>query len=1469
MMKLFDLFGDILINDKASAELAKINSGAKSLASSFLDMSKGIGTWSTKTIAAAAAVATAISGIALNSAMKFEEELSYVSTLLEDDLPGTMERFSAGLKDMSSDFNISTSQLTRGLYETISALGDTSDNLGMLEEATKAAKAGKADLLDAVQLMSASLKGYGDISTEAARKTFDLSFETLRLGQTTFPELAKTMGKVIPLANTLTISQEELFGATATLTGVTGNTARVMTQLRSVISALMNPNKELLNVMKDLDYKNVQSMVTANGMVGTLNILKEAVKGDEVAFSQLFGRVEATTAALALTGAQSEDFTRKFAAMYDATGAADKAFEKVASSTKYTVKSIANELSLLLLSIGQELLPEFNKFVTNIKEKMPQVRENIVNAVRTILDAVSKVKAYLNENSATIQKYFKIVVNGVLDTGIFILETLKWVVDGLDEFINRNQKSFDRLSSGFTDIYSGILKLAGMFWDTFGEDITNLITSFKDMIIDDLDDLIEFTSRMVASVGKLLNGDFKGAWEEFAAGFEVIRSNLEKKFDVLFEWLFENVPKLSKKIEETTAKITQAIVDWGAEMHRKSAEQLNKLITVVTTPITEFKDMIVNKFKEIVTEAMAYLESLTEKATNWVKDLPRKMMESGRNIAKGVAEGITDTTDAVVLSVKDMGKAMHEGFNKFWGIHSPSEVAKKQAWYIGDGIALGITDKELKVLNAMSSVSKGAVESFKAPLKDTKTGILSTTSAILQQGIDYLKGLKSKFNSTGAELAEEIAKGYEEHLKTIGATSKEAYEAAYEEFYKNLYAKPKVDIEKLATRMEDKADKISDIFSSLSGTIGGKLGDMFGAASEGFSGISSISAGIAEGMAGDWLGAASSIITGVGQLANSLSDIFGGLFKKRKTDLQKMQEDWNNTLSMLEGSTKESAGAMASAFTTLFKSINRAFATIQFSGINTSGIGNMASDVSKATQEALQSLKEFVKDASENITSTLRAMANSELSDISKLYYTLTVIIGTISDVVEEAIGNSANLTSGAMAQITTFVEDSLEAIQPMLEEFNSLVVSELDKLGSATVQALKNKYEQELADKVEAINNQITLTEEQKEKEIRIITEKYEAEKDKRAAALAETIEAINQNFSEKKKIYDDELAYRLLQIKAETDEKSRALLEELNALTAQQEEAKKLREQEAKALEENNLRLALANATNAEETAKAQAALDEFLRKERIAILQEQINVILEQSEIEIAAAEAAAAEKLKIAQEEADAQLKSAEQLSAVQEAFAEKKENAELAAAEAKYNFTLEWMEKELDAVNSHYAALLEASNLEAEALKLATDANQSALIDLLEQFYPDWQNAGQTFGQKLLYGLNSEKINIEQAVSGMLGQLELAQTITDDLKDLQQQSLETQAEIRKQELAAAEAQAAQQNQYANAQGPVIGVDSSGRPIYLYPNGQSASTSSSKSIGKIEQNITLNSPEPLDPVETAKQMRIASEQLALLI
>lgn len=354
---------------------------------------------------AAVAAATAVGTLgvaAVKAAAEYETQLANVSTLLtgtEAEIAARTAEIGNEILDVSNRTGVATENLTDGMYQVISAFGDSADAAKILETAAKSAAAGNATTTDSVNLLSAVTKGYGDISAEAVQKAADLSFATVRLGQTSFPELAASMGKVIPLASTLGVEQEQLFGAMATLTGVTGSTAEVVTQLKATMQGFLSPSKNMTAALESLGYESGQALLESEGLQGALEALKGAVNNDELAFAGLFSSVEAQTAVLAMAGNQSENLASKTAEMYEAVGAANAAFEKQTDTLAYDIQMIKNLGANFLTQLGTNILP----YVRELAEAaLPLVTTALERAgdyvTGTIIPAAKTAVGWVKEN---------------------------------------------------------------------------------------------------------------------------------------------------------------------------------------------------------------------------------------------------------------------------------------------------------------------------------------------------------------------------------------------------------------------------------------------------------------------------------------------------------------------------------------------------------------------------------------------------------------------------------------------------------------------------------------------------------------------------------------------------------------------------------------------------------------------------------------------------------------------------------------------------------------------------------------------------------------------------------------------------------------------------------------------------------------------------------------------------------------
>lgn len=293
----------------------------------------------------------------------FNGAMANIGTLI----PGSTARVNelkGSIQDLAIETGKTTADLADGMYNVISAFGDTADSVAILEINAKAAKAGLAETTDAINLTSGVTKAYGDTTAEAVGKASDLALMTVRLGQTTFPELASSMGRVTPLAAALKVSQEELFGAMATFTGVTGGAAEVSTQLRGVMQSLMAPTADMQTLFKDLGVESGDAMIQQFGLQGSMEKIMAAAEASGQPLQKFIGSIEGQTLALAASGGQADNFKDKIAAMGDVTGTTDEAFKEVTEGVNkagFEFEQARAKAEVATQTMGDALAPALSK----------------------------------------------------------------------------------------------------------------------------------------------------------------------------------------------------------------------------------------------------------------------------------------------------------------------------------------------------------------------------------------------------------------------------------------------------------------------------------------------------------------------------------------------------------------------------------------------------------------------------------------------------------------------------------------------------------------------------------------------------------------------------------------------------------------------------------------------------------------------------------------------------------------------------------------------------------------------------------------------------------------------------------------------------------------------------------------------------------------------------------------------------
>ena len=356
--------------DKELKKVEKSFKGVAAMGKRLEGIGKSFTVGITLPILGAAAAATKFS-------TDFNASMANVATLI----PGNVQRvgeLKKAVQDLSIDTAKSTSDLADGLYQVVSAFGDSAETAKLLEINARAAVAGLAGTTEAINLTSAVTKGYGDTSAKAVQSASDLAMETVRLGQTTFPELAASIGRVVPLAASLGVSQEELFGVMATGTGVTGSASEVSTQLRGILQSLMAPTADMTQLFKSLGYESGQAMLKQAGLQKTISIVASAAEKTGLPLQKYISSIEGQTLALALAGPQADVFIEKLAAMANASGATDRAFKEQTEGVNklgFQMAQLRNQAVVLAQQLGDALAPALSKALDAAKPVIGAVQD--------------------------------------------------------------------------------------------------------------------------------------------------------------------------------------------------------------------------------------------------------------------------------------------------------------------------------------------------------------------------------------------------------------------------------------------------------------------------------------------------------------------------------------------------------------------------------------------------------------------------------------------------------------------------------------------------------------------------------------------------------------------------------------------------------------------------------------------------------------------------------------------------------------------------------------------------------------------------------------------------------------------------------------------------------------------------------------------------------------------------------------
>jgi TP901 family phage tail tape measure protein len=192
-----------------------------------------------------------------------------------------------------------------------SGIADASKHMAVMNATVALAEANQTDLATSTSAMVNVMNAWNLSACDAALAA-DILTQTSIMGVGSLGEFAGYIGQVSTLAASAGIGLDELGASFAYITNTGMSAAQTKRQLNYLMQKLVSPSETLSKLYDSLGIESGHAMLQQYGLAESLNILKDALGGNEQAFAGMIGNAQTAMVALALTEDAYVDFATSF-----------------------------------------------------------------------------------------------------------------------------------------------------------------------------------------------------------------------------------------------------------------------------------------------------------------------------------------------------------------------------------------------------------------------------------------------------------------------------------------------------------------------------------------------------------------------------------------------------------------------------------------------------------------------------------------------------------------------------------------------------------------------------------------------------------------------------------------------------------------------------------------------------------------------------------------------------------------------------------------------------------------------------------------------------------------------------------------------------------------------------------------------------------------------------------------------------
>lgn len=619
----------------------------------------------------------AIGTASIKTAAEFEAGMSNVQAIAGASAD-EMEQLRDKAIEMGAKTKYSAKESADAFSYMATAGWDTTDMLNGIEGIMYLAGATGEDLALTSDIVTDSLTAFG-LKASDTTHFVDVLAETANATNTDVDKMGETFKYVAPVAGALGYSIEDTSVAIGLMANQGIKASNAGTALRSLLTNLSKPTKQMKGAMEDLGI----SLTDSQGNMKSLSEIMSDLRGSFAGLSEAEKANYAATIAgktgmsglLAIVNSTDEDFDSVTKSINNCTGAAKEMYDVATDNLTGRLTILKSTIESIAISIGNRLSPyieKATKFIQGLADKFNSLSDeqlDVIIKIAGVVAAIGPVLLVVGKATTSIGKLLK--------SGKSIVKGIKTVRNAFDSVTGvigiLNPKML--LVIGIVAAVAAVAFLIYKNWDKIkplfekvGEAFKKLGEGFKD-------------------IGERIKADWndiKQWWEDFCGKFR-------EKCDAVKEiWnkLKDGFKQVGELIRSDWNNLKQSWQDFCDKVKNKCDEIKNKwddfknkttnVFRMITDAVKAWADGVKDKFNEFKDTVEEKINAIKDKITEW-KEHCQEQFDSFKEKVIEIYEGIKNFVGNAIDKLEEFKKGVKEKFdNVKEKIKSWYENAKKR-----------------------------------------------------------------------------------------------------------------------------------------------------------------------------------------------------------------------------------------------------------------------------------------------------------------------------------------------------------------------------------------------------------------------------------------------------------------------------------------------------------------------------------------------------------------------------------------------------------------------------------------------------------------------------------------------------------------------------------------------------------------------------------------------------------------------